>query len=560
MDRILYLAHLDADYTKRLNEIATEYKAKYTKFVDKYSKKYGSSDFWWATPFASRNIYNDETFNNMCYFLLCQENIIGDNKIDHIVLNNKALYDTLYKNYKQVLKEKKIVLEYCKKRKKLFWPILNIYYSIKHLVKEFYRIKKYSSKEQYKTNDYITLIDTPVLSSCFQNGEYQDRYFNKIQNYTKQSIYFLPDIMKNSSIEWKNFVQSVDNSKEYKFIIKEKFLHLTDYIYLLGYYFYCVILSTKKYEYENIDVTPLIKESMLKGSYSMPSLKGVVNYRFIKRLKKTNIKVDNLISWWEGRSSEVMLQKAFRKYYPDVNSVGYLGYPPMEFGLSEYISNEQFEQNAAPLNMTVPGSLFEEQAKQFCKEIRILKVPILRNNYSYLVSNDINESQKSILVILSYFEDAAINMLHILNEYMKENKDKFKIYIKNHPVYADKKIDYYIKETLFFTPIYVEGDLIKCLQNIDIAYISYSTASLEVLSQGKNLINLCPLGELRSTGLPEGFSSDGCYFAYGQQEVFDALDALSKESVGETNMGELLEPINEETVNRMWNNEMEGEK
>ena len=65
--KILDLTCLDADHTRKLNEIALNCKREYTEFVDQYSKKYGHFYLWWALPFSSRNIYLDDTFQNICY-------------------------------------------------------------------------------------------------------------------------------------------------------------------------------------------------------------------------------------------------------------------------------------------------------------------------------------------------------------------------------------------------------------------------------------------------------------------------------------------------------------
>ena len=87
MKKTLDLTNLDAKYTKKLNEIATDLKGEYTEFVDVYSRKYGSHHLWWALPFSSRNIYLDETFQNICYLHLCLWAIdLSLIHISHIVL------------------------------------------------------------------------------------------------------------------------------------------------------------------------------------------------------------------------------------------------------------------------------------------------------------------------------------------------------------------------------------------------------------------------------------------------------------------------------------------
>lgn len=556
MKKTLDLTNLDAKYTKKLNEIATDLKGEYTEFVDVYSRKYGSHHLWWALPFSSRNIYLDETFQNICYLHLCLW-AIDNGEIDCIILGSKTLWEVLLINYKQELRRKKIALEYRGRGIGLWGAITGTIRIFEKQCKEFIQIKKCGRREKYNIEETITLIDTPVLSSSFTTGKYEDRYFNDIQRLTRHNIFFLPSLMRNSSVSWKEYIDNVRKSTDYRFILKQDFLKLSDLFYIWEYFFFCFFLSFRRYEYWDIDVTPLIKDSLLKGCTCVPSLKGILNYQFIKRLSKSDIKVECLISWYEGRPSEIMMQKAFRKYYPNENCVGYIGFPYFELSLGEYISEEQYKWKAAPLKMTVPGAIYEKQARQFCEKVNLVRVPILRNSYACThKDNDDVAPEKKILIILPYFEKAAANILHIVNKYIKCHPEfNYQVIIKNHPTNQGKTADYYLNEKLYFSPQYMEGGLIECLQNVECALLSYSTASLEVLSQGVFLVNLCPRGKLRSTAIPEDIDEKLYRIVYNEEETFAALDFIMKEGKGLTStldVTDLLEPVNEETVNRMW--------
>ena len=400
--KILDLTCLDADHTRKLNEIALNCKREYTEFVDQYSKTYGHFYLWWALPFSSRNIYLDDTFQNICYLKLCRQIILEDSEINHIIVDNKALYDVLLLNYKQELSKKKITLENSGRKVIVSGTIIKMFRQFIRQIKVFFWIKLYLGSQKYNIEDSISLLDTPLLSSCLETGKYEDRYFNDIQNYTQKKVYFLPSLINNSSMNWKEFVNSVKKSRDYRFILKEKFINLFDYSFVLVYFAYCLMLATRKYEYGKLDVTTLIRESVLKGSYCVPSIKGVLDERFIQHLKKTNIRVENLISWYEGRPSEIMLQCAFRKAYPDSRSVGYIGFPYFEFALSEYISEEQYNQKAAPLKMTVPGAIYEKQARQFCDKVKLIRVPILRTRYKKNETEQAFSKRKILVIMIDY--------------------------------------------------------------------------------------------------------------------------------------------------------------
>lgn len=555
MKKTLDLTHLNAEYTRKLNEIAENCKKEYTEFVDKYSRKYGSHHLWWALPFSSRNIYLDETFQNICYLHLCRWAIHNDG-VDCIILANRALRDVLLINYKPELEKRRITLEYQAKGFRLYAILIGMIRSFKTELKEFILIKKYSIRKKYKTEGTITLIDTPVLSSSFESGKYEDRYFNDIQEYVKYNIFFLPSLIKNSSVSWKKFTECVEKSTDYRFFLKQNVVKLIDFFDILKYFFFCFCLSFRKYTYGDVDVTPLIKDSLLRGCSCAPSLKGILDYQFIRRLSKSDIRIECLISWYEGRPSEIMMQKAFRKFYPGDKCVGYIGIPHSELALSQYISEEQYKQEAAPLKMTVPGMIYEKQVKQFCKKVNLIRVPILRNSYVCKNNKAFAIQNRKIIVILPFFEEYAQNMLHILNEYVKMHPEfSHNVMIKNHPVHIDKTVEYYLKEKLCFSPKYVSGELVECMKDVDLAYISYSSASLEVLSQGKFLVNLCPAGKLRNTAVPDDMDANLYRIVYNEEETFEAFDSILTGGTGkipEINVMDVLESVNTETVSRMW--------
>lgn len=556
MNKELDLTHLDAGYTRKLNGIAMLHKKRYTEFVDSYSKEYGGCYMWWALPFSSRNLYLDNTFQDMCFLHLCGQIISEDKELKRIVVGDKALYETILINYRHKLANGKIEVECTGDRLHFFAVIKNFFWAFKKLIVNFLRVWWYTKGEKYDIKEKMSLIEISALSSNFVDGEYRDRYFSGLQDYVKRNIYYIPSLGENSSIGWKKYIFYIRNSRKYRFILKEKFLSIFDFFFLLKYFVYCTRMSLKKYKYDEMDVTPLLRNSLLKGSYCVPSLKGILNYRFMKHFKECGYRVDNLISWYEGRPSDVMLHKAFRECYKGVNCVGYEGYPLSEFTLSQYMSCEQIKQKSGPVKVAIPGVIFKKGATQFCETVEYIYVPILRNKYELIASNrKTDRKKKRLLVILPYFIEYAAIMLKILNQYMQLNPDSFQIIIKNHPVNDTMRVEDYSKEKYGFEPAYIKDELQACLCDIDVAYTAYSTSTLEVVCQNVFLINLCPPGKLRNTGAPDGIGEKYYKVVYDELEVFEALDmALQMESKNKNGMDftELLEPVNKETVNRMW--------
>ena len=65
------------------------------------------------------------------------------------------------------------------------------------------------------------------------------------------------------------------------------------------------------------------------------------------------------------------------------------------------------------------------------------------------------------------------------------------------------------------------------MKDIDLAYISCSTAAMEVISQGAFLVNLCSAGELVNTGIHPAYSDPFDSLPEPYQKIVRAYHKLS---------------------------------
>lgn len=482
---------------------------------------------------------------------MCKEKILIDS-ISTLFVPNYAIKKALHRFLKQnKQKNVKIINKEIRKQSyisrfvKMWFVEINKYFRISISMKKF----RYRPSVERKT---VTLINTPLISSCFRNGKYFDRYFTGIQGYTDKNIIFLPSINKNTDISWHMLIDWIINNVEYRFILKEWFLNIFDYLLLWKYYFKCLKYSKKKYYFENDDVTEIVKYSLLKGSSCTPSVRGLLDYVVIKRIKDYGYNIENFISWYEGRPNDIIACKAFRQFYPQSQCVGYEGFAMSDNMLSLFISNEQFLQHSCPNCIAIGSYAYKKYATEYCDKIDVVMTPILRTDLKFHThSKNMFRKHTTILLVLSYFYDNSKRIIEMVNAVLHDKNDIFQVFVKNHPVNFGKDVAYYTSEELCFEPHYVDGDLSECLQDIDVAITSKSTAVVEIMCQGVFLIEVFNLNEINITVAPVSEFENMYACVYDE---FDLEAILEKKKYMDTSTHEEFSYVDrtKDNVMKLW--------
>ena len=184
----LDFSNLTARDTRLLNEIAERLKKPYTLFIDECCRKYGDNPLFWATPLVSRNIYNDgDTFLSMCRVSLATERI-KNGHVSHITTvleSEKKILETLVGSKIQVdTQERKSFARSLKKKIKISFSFITF------CLQELSYMRHAGKTRCPVYARPISVVITPVLSSCFNGQNYNDRYFSGITEF--QNVIFFP--------------------------------------------------------------------------------------------------------------------------------------------------------------------------------------------------------------------------------------------------------------------------------------------------------------------------------------------------------------------------------
>lgn len=541
--------HLDENLTKEMNNIAKLYRREYVEFVDRSMKD--EENITWLTAFASRN--SMYTYRTAFKLLTIKKLLEDSNEVNEIVVNN--IYEK--KAMKKLYKGRKIKIT-CPRiswREIFIFQLLNfgVHWSMK--IKEYFQIKKQvkiNKKKKLSFNQSITMIDTYVLASSFQNGKYHDRYFGNILKYSDVPLVFSTISINNKKQSTSQLYSEILNEKDYMFVLKETYLRFIDYLWMLKWPMVVYKQLKKKYVFAGIDLTDIVKYDLLYHLAYENSLDGLIACRFLYRMKKLGIKIKKNILWYEGQPSSLGFVLGMRKYYPNVKSLGYVGIPLMENELYLFPSKEQQLQKVCPDEIGVIGEKYVEDIKKYCDNLQVCICPAFRYAHLRQMEENIYPDNKKILIVMPGDVKVALDLLEaIINS--KESK-KYSLYIKNHPINSNFLVsDYRITESIEVK--YLQGDLVTAIRNENIGVvIAAKTASgMEILLQGVNLIMYTPSGELINNGIKEDIS--GYQIAFGKEDIDKCLLKIESgiNDIKQLDAKSYFEDVNKSTVADMLN-------
>ncbi|MDP7197535.1 MAG: hypothetical protein QF864_15285, partial [SAR202 cluster bacterium] len=287
----------------------------------------------------------------------------------------------------------------------------------------------------------ITLIDTYALPGYYSKDRYYNGLWTALNATEKKGIYFVPTIVMTKWNKMFSAYKELINADR-QFIFKEKYLKFTDIIYVALYPIRIQFFKTKSTLVNNIDYSSLISGDLRKrGSYGL-AIEGLINYRFIKRLKKNKFKIYKFIDWWESQTLDKGLHKALNDFYPDVPVVGYLGYAPRDLELQLYPTKYELNHGVVPKKIAVIGKGFIDGLKIFNLDHEVDYAPAFR--FQHLWNGEPHSTDKTYYTILIAFPITIDDSVHIIEQVIacidEVSMKSLRFWVKPHPTMLANKL------------------------------------------------------------------------------------------------------------------------
>ena len=399
------------------------------------------------------------------------------------------------------------------------------------------------------------MIDTFALPGYYS----KDRYFNgllrNLNENDKKNLYFSPTIAYTSYKDYYKVYSELKNSKS-QFILKEDLLKFSDVIYAFFNCYKLKLFNFKSLIQENIDFSSLFNSDLKNADNDEMIIEGILNYKFVQRLKEKKVDIKLVIDWWENQPMDKGLSKGIQTFYPRTKLVGYLGYCPRQLELQLSPIKIESDFKYVPNTIAVIGKKIRKKIIKFNSKQKVITAPAFRYSYLWNIKKKNNNKKINILFALPVTEYDSYTIIKMIPISLIKEK-KINIFIKPHPTMNKKVIEKYLNKSKKFSYKIVEGAIDKNLIKTDILVSSMSIASLEALALGIPVINIHRNIGMSYNSIPEEIPKILWRHCSSQKEVSEAIEYFTKKKViqlikrkkyGKNIKKSFFEPINKKKV------------
>jgi hypothetical protein len=559
-----YQNNMDVNYffnPKKVDEIAKKTRIEFSDYIDNISENAKSDIDWWVILPVSRNTLHSKVFLDVCYLKYSLEEI-SVNDIDLVVCYSDILKNSLIELLTKLGKNNVIVESLQNLRYKGYEKIKRVVLSIMYFL--YHSLKRKSCSIFTKgisihrlLNEKIILLDNFMINNSLVDGKFKDRYYPKLvdllPNYNW--VYF-PHFY--GITKYYNIFKQIRKSAS-KFLIKDDFLHISDYLWALFFPFRFIKYKGNFTEFSGIDISCLMVEEIWNSL--IYSYEALLNFRVFKRLKENNIQIIFAVDWFENQIIDKSLNLGIRRYYPRVHTIGYQSLFAPDYYLCIKPSRYERIAGVIPKTIAVTGKKISETIKEFDSELSVIVAPAFRFNHvwnskSSSYSNQQNKFFK-LVIGLPLMLDESYQILSLFKEIKDKIPSTIFICVKVHPATPYEKILEFIETNRLERLSISDTPMNELLNETNLLISNNSSILVEAIASGIPVICVGSQTGLTLNPIPPGIPGKIWRLCFTPDEIFDTIISFSKygvedyaqlEKIGENVKEDYFEPVNEQTV------------
>ena len=461
-------------------ELSIRHRKNFVDWIGKVSDNFIHDYLWWIKLPSSRDPYKSNLFKNIIIlFILRDKRLL--NKIDTIILENKLVFKSIYKDNKIDLKNVKVKF----KKKRYFYNLLK---SVIFSFVNFFIIKIITKKEKFLNKNYV-LINT-ILSTKNEVQDYVFPGLHKILNQKKKKhVLFVPSFLAHG--KFFNIYKNIKKLSKQRYIFIENWISYFDFFKYLSKHLFSNRLNKNEKKFEkffSLDCSLLILSDFNSKIDFYSEFQSILKIRFIKKLRKQDLKVSKTISRFENQAIDRSWFFGFRNFFPKTKNLGFQGflyYPQLVNQSPTFFENKA---KVIPDLILVPNNSIFKHRREFFNKINLKVGPSFKNY-------DLKRNQKNKKIYRFTFALCGIysldkNIILWLVYSLQRNK-KIKVIVKAHPILPIQKLIGFIPKDLL-SRITFSSDSVKNLLNKTQFLISSGPTSIifESLHYGCKLLYL----------------------------------------------------------------------
>lgn len=478
---------LQVEQAKIATRIEADVRDEYTQYIGKMAKKNSLKGLSWLIAVTSRNPYHTNIFDKFCKLSLLDTCLSRNIPLTKVLVDEQDMYTSVL----QVCSKSpsKIVVEFTPRSEKnrLFSVVFRLMVILYISAISFFISRLFVFKRERP--DYeIIYVDTFVKSSDFDgSGNFVDQYYDgmreKMDVIDMPRLWYAPVIFSyKTPFDFYRVFRNIKDSSV-NFLVMEQWIRFSDYLYAL---FKAMTLPSKIIyipEYCGIDVSSIVKHENQYDYFSTSIFRGVLYYRFIRRLKEAGVKMEKVIDWSENQVIDRAINLGIHTYYPDICVIGYQGYIVSEHYVSHEPSCYEVEAGTIPDKLCVVNEQLIERKKRYCNQLYIETSPAFR--FKYLMEYkkpELLSEKRIILLALPVHLDLSKMIIDICLDL--KDLSEYEFVIKLHPLISK---EYFLScepkaENEMF--VFTSEKLINLFSCADLVISSDSSACFEAVTCG----------------------------------------------------------------------------
>lgn len=520
---------ISPELLEAIDKAADQIRGEYFDFITNFRQNLGTDIDWDVLDFISRNTMVSPLYRHIVYLTLIEQKINSAEGLQQICVDTSALGRVL-KQYccRKYPSTIVTIVNHKRNLSQAGIRIAKLFYSLWHHGRQFFWAGATRRPFKEEVNHSLTLIDTFILPDSFEDGSYTDRYYGDVLKYAsdeeREKIRYVGNYYRIK--DYKGMFRAMRKSYQ-GFLIKEDYLTISDYLFALGLPFRLIRKAPNRVFFRSFDVTPIIHEEIMESAFSRTAHTALLNYRFSRRMRERGIQLKHVVNWFENQGIDHGFNKGISENYPDVSTLGYIGFPLPDNYLSVYPTTNEIEEKKIPKTIAVMGSGYVDAVRRYAPQLKVCVMPAFRYSWLWqLKPPEETESfitRKAILIALPILVKESVRILKLVAKGLEDMPVETVFYIKPHPACETKVLKKNFGECWPESFKLVSGSFHTWLSKTDFVISSASSTTLEPLIQGKPCIVVGGGNGLTLQFIPKAIPMDIWCICYSAEEITRAI-------------------------------------
>ena len=471
------------EMSQRINRIAEEIRSPFHQTIEDLSRGNELDIDWWVSSPPGRNTYVSPFFHYCCSIKLLQSLIAEKKRIDSIIVDSFALKKIIEKVYSgnpapPVIYDSgnSLIQKYMQWIKRVFLIPLSFFYS-------HWRASKSFRKRKSVPQNAI-LIDTFVQDYSIDNEVYYPGLIEHLNEADRKNIFFVPTFYKIPPGSLDDVYEAV-RASEKNYLLKEDFLKWKDYFFAWAYALRSRRLKIPSALFSGVNISPIAIEEIRSLADFGSIITALLNFRFSLRLKKRNVELKMAVNWFENQTVDKGWNAGFRKNYPEIEHIGYMGFPLPRHYLCVYPTQIEETSKVIPKEIRVIGKSLIDDVKEQAPGLKAGTAPAFRYRHVWeRPEKSMDPGKFSVLVAFPILIDKAVEIMHrILEMYEILEDGDIQILLKTHPTCSKEDIIQHVNVRLPESFHFVDGKLEDRLAESRVLISAGSGVLMEAIAQ-----------------------------------------------------------------------------